>query len=461
MKKPFIFALALFLFILTAVVVKSAATVNISPSMPSDNSNLICTVSDSTEDYDFYWYKNGQQFRIDYGTLSAIGSAETSAGEEWKCVAYTPLGNQVGEATVTIPGVFSTNGVVINPNNPSSNDDITCSVSDSTEDYDFYWYKNNEQFAVNYGSSSTILASETTPGDNWKCIVYTPFANKVGEAAVLIDSSQTGTVGIEPQIAYTNDNLSAFVSGINEYFNYNWYKNGQLFKTEYVINSEINAADTSKHDNWTVMVYTPLYNELVGEDSVEILNSAPVITSVNAPSSINAGDTLNLNFSVTDADNDDLTYFIIIDGSILTDTNSYSLITTEADAGIHSVFFYVTDGEDYSYESKQIEILSKAIPVTPPIQKKVDIYNLEITAFSSPEGNFLKIRNLAHSISGVSLKIQAVDFNDVDSYSLDIGRNIVKIIPLNFDFKPQNSYLLKLEITSEDFDGYDYMLVEA
>ena len=64
--------------------------------------------------------------------------------------------------------------VEINPSNPDSGDDLVCDVAGSGT-YDFYWYKDGNQYEINMNIlSSTLSASETEAGDTWTCKVYVP-----------------------------------------------------------------------------------------------------------------------------------------------------------------------------------------------------------------------------------------------------------------------------------------------
>lgn len=93
-------------FILFTTIV-SAATVVITPQNPTTSDDLTCAVSSSSANYDFYWYKNGVQFKTDFGVSSTLSHTSTSGGETWTCKVYIPASFwlppiKVGEDSVTI-----------------------------------------------------------------------------------------------------------------------------------------------------------------------------------------------------------------------------------------------------------------------------------------------------------------------------------------------------------------------
>lgn len=463
MKKILIFIIAAFLLIATAAVVKSAATVIINPSMPANGDSLTCSVSGSSGDFDFYWYKNGQEFRIDYGISSIIQSSDTNPGDKWKCVVYTPMGNNVkpiGEASVDFP-IFPAGSVVISPSQPEDDDSLTCSVPSSTDRFEFYFYRNGVQFKNEQGTNSIINSADTTPGDNWRCSVWTVGGtSRVGDAVALIDPSSKGNVSLAPEKAFTDDTLSASVSTTGDY-EYVWYKNGAQFKTEITDTSTINPSDTTKHDNWTVEVYTPVYNKYVGNASIEILNSAPEIDSINYPDSINAGDSLTISFTASDADGDDLYYYMFIERSggnwnFIGDSNSVTLDTSSWRPGTYHFILFASDGENDGMDAERIsiDVLGKG-------SGEVKIYNLDISALSIPGGNYLRIRNYAHSMENVMLKMTTMETGEMKTLSMDMARNTVKLIPLDFNFEPGKQYTLRIDVISDNFVGKDYVLVEV
>jgi len=519
MKKIAVFAIIVIMTALAGAVIYSsvanaANAVIINPSNPSDNDGLVCYVAGSADIFDVFWYQNGQEAQVDYGvSQSTITAAQTNAGDEWKCDVYSPFGNKVGEAIVNIAAAGSTpqpaNGtVIITPASPFDNETLSCSIQGFTGDADFTWLQNGNEFKTDYGvNQTTIAASQTSQGDIWKCSAYTPFGNKIGDASVTITVENTsvasGTVIITPSHPYTNDTLTGSVLGITESLDLYWYKNNQEFKIDYGATTTINPSDTTKHDVWTLKAYTP-FGSFVNQASVEILNTAPVMGTVSSPVSLNEGQSLDVSFSATDLDNDALIYNIYRNGQLVALTNSSSWVTAVGDAGTYTYIFNASDGEasvtatrtvivnpigtppptapvcgnsvietgetcddgntasgDSCSSTCQIEP-TPPTPVIPPTpSKKITIYNLEFSAVSMPEGNYLKIRNTAHKIDNAKIRIYATELNSVESLSLNVDKNEVKLYPLNFDLKNNDIYLLKINVISDNFDGSDYLLMET
>jgi hypothetical protein len=85
-------------------------------------------------------------------------------------------------------GVFAQ--VVINPSNPTDNDDLTCNVQNGNPDlYIYRWFLNNEEKS----RGNTISSSMTSPSETWMCKVFIPPTKytkitEFGEASVTIES---------------------------------------------------------------------------------------------------------------------------------------------------------------------------------------------------------------------------------------------------------------------------------
>lgn len=454
MKATAILAFALIVFIAAIAVATSAAIVTINPSQPYDSDDLTCYVAGSAGDFDFYWYKNGVEYKTEFGSQSVIDSSETASGEIWKCKAFTPLGSKVGESEVQIDAPKYTGNVMITPDRPSDDNALKCNVTISSGPFDFYWLKNNQQYKVDFGSETFINSDETGFGDTFTCQVFTPLGSKVGEASVGIDANIVGTVILTPANPTTLNDLTAYVQGNSASFDYVWYKDGIEYSEDSGIQSVLSNTATTKNEVWTVMVYTPLYNNYIGEESVLIINSPPVISSISLPSTADEGANIGVSFSATDADNDDLFYWIELDGSKVSSSESYSW---NAVAGTHTFAFYAFDGEDVTVDSRTITVSGTIIPG----KKEVTIYNMRISSMQMPEGTFLKIRNEAHSVDGVTLNVYARELNSMETFNLDVERNRLKLIPLDFEFDSKNIYLLKIEIKSDDYTGSDYLIVET
>jgi hypothetical protein len=195
--------------------------------------------------------------------------------------------------------------------------------------------------------------------------------------------------------------------------------------------------------------------------TLNVINHAPAIGWTYLTTPVNEGENVFAMFGASDADNDTLTYSIYRNG-VLISNSGYNLWTTNYnDAGTYIYTFSVSDGEAETTQTSMLKVIDvPQIPVTPTANTEIEIYHLNIAPVSIDNGQYIKIKNNAHSISGVKMKITSVDTNEVKYYNLDIPRNSVKLVPMGFDFAENNSYLLRIDISSNDFDGKDYLLVE-
>ena len=82
--------------------------------------------------------------------------------------------------------------VSINPEFPTTNDSLECSL-DSNTTFDFYWTRNGEYYKENLNSNESYISNlETQVGDEWICGVYIPqngFTDSyyVGQASVVVE----------------------------------------------------------------------------------------------------------------------------------------------------------------------------------------------------------------------------------------------------------------------------------
>jgi hypothetical protein len=323
--------------------------------------------------------------------------------------------------------------------------------------------KNGNDYKEDYGDESTVNAADTSSGDTWICKAFTPLGSKVGEASVGIDTATAGTVVIDPAKPYTTDNLKGYVSGINAPFDFYWMKNGNDYKEDYGTESIITASETKKHDIWTLKAYTPLYNSKAGEASVEISNSVPVITSVNAPSEITEGNELTASFSASDADEDTLTYRIYRNDVLIASSNSNTWTTNAGDAGIYVYTFSVNDGEAETISTATVTVNAdgsggngggegggEAGKVLKLLKK------LEI----SPIYNYLKIRNEGTKIKDLKVTITYTGINAYEKFSFDLGKNEVVFKTLSTELEENKTYLAKVEVDAKGVDDSGYLLIK-
>ncbi len=110
----------------------------------------------------------------------------------------------------------------------------------------------------------------------------------------------------------------------------------------------------------------------------------PVIGTVTAPTSANEGSSINLTFTVTDAEGDIDTTKILLDGNKISDTTSAVWKVDYESAGQHTVLFYVNDSHrDSDTETRTITInnvqnivINEFLPQPLVVAKEwIEIYN--------------------------------------------------------------------------------------
>jgi hypothetical protein len=172
-----------FLVLILSLALVNAADVEINPSNPDSGDDLVCDVAGSGT-YDFYWYKDGNQYEINMNILSStLSASETEAGDTWTCKVYVPENGftdsyYVNEDTVTIQdgGESTEDGYVqITPEEPYTEDTLNCDVVDSDATFDFKWYEGNTLIDEDLNRKSASLSSSLTEeGQTYTCKVYVP-----------------------------------------------------------------------------------------------------------------------------------------------------------------------------------------------------------------------------------------------------------------------------------------------
>ncbi|NOX71185.1 MAG: PKD domain-containing protein, partial [Candidatus Micrarchaeota archaeon] len=259
-------------------------SIAISPSSPSVNDDLTCTITatDSDSNLDraiFKWYRNGAYIRGSEQTIQLNGAADsasstlssslTSEGDSIRCSAIvydsTERTDTAGK-TVTVEGANTDHdptidSLTIYPANPSSSTNIVCMVAatDSDSNLDraiFKWYRNGNQIGSGTtrtlsghhdSAQVTLSASETDEGDVIRCSVdvYDNSGNMVSDfVSVTISSGGGGdhdpvitSVVIKPLTAYVSSELKCetYVMDVDNDItgvSFSWKINGQLVQTD-------------------------------------------------------------------------------------------------------------------------------------------------------------------------------------------------------------------------------------
>jgi len=379
----------------------SVNSISISPQDPNTDDNLLCsiTVSDPDNDPNGYlgrvvinWVKGSQTIRTQ--TISVSGTQanvqdtltadQTGVGDTIKCMAtvYDKRNSQSsGESQVTIINRNPTlDSISISPQNPTKDDDLTCSASASDPDGNdpqgyldrivFEWSKNGQVIRTQSKSVSGGSASQTdvlshtnlNVNDRIKCkaTVYdkkNAYAYRETEVNVRNRPPEARNVHITPTNPKTNDDLicdyqyydpDGDPEGATEF---SWYKNG--------INQNINSrilshTYTTKHDQWYCKVKPKDSHGMAGDEvqsaSVVIQNSPPQffgpIPDQTWP--MNTGKRINLSQYFSDIDGDALQYSnnpALAHISARYDATGVFLIPETNWYGSEMTKFYASDGE--------------------------------------------------------------------------------------------------------------------
>ena len=179
------------------------------------------------------------------------------------------------------------------------------------------------------------------------------------------------------------------------------------------------------------------------------------ILSVNAPSSIKEGQTLDVSFTAADSDGDPLTYYIYKNGALVSSTNSYSWKTGENDAGTYSFDFIVIDAADglTDTESRTVVVQNVASLGKPSL-------DVEIQPVYFFGNAYLKLRNRAMAIEDLEITASIPEIGYEETINVNIERNEVKQIELNVPQDNAGTYIMEIKLEAEDYDALRYAVVE-
>jgi hypothetical protein len=281
-----------------------------------------------------------------------------------------------------------------------------------------------------------------------------------------ITVNKTGTELFDVAIFSTHPNL---------YYNINMYNpSGTLAKSwaNNVLNAdgwvELTGLQVSRADITAGGIYT-IYitsNDNNGYTSgttltLNVLNSAPTMGAITAPSSINAGEILSVSFTASDSDNDPLNYRIYRNNALISSTNNNAWQTSASDAGTYIYRFEATDGENAAVQTRTIvvspagsngstTVTAAEIPEVLRLGKDIEISKIY---------NFLKIRsNDGKALDDFEITVNYLDLNKFETYRLGLGRNDVVYLPLATNLS-EGVHLAKIDVNAEDMDDSGYLLI--
>lgn len=197
-----------------------AATIAVSPALPTDGDDLTCEVRTPAADpdgdtvtYRYAWSVDG----VDSGlSASEVANSFTSVGQVWVCTV-TPtdgaLDGPAATASVTIvddnraPG---TPAVAITPAEPGDDDDLSCVVTTESIDpdgdavtYTYAWSLDGEDAGL---TTPTVAAGLTSATQEWTCTVTPTDGSLTGDAA-----SSTVTILADTCAAWDTNGTGSYV----------------------------------------------------------------------------------------------------------------------------------------------------------------------------------------------------------------------------------------------------------
>jgi hypothetical protein len=332
----------------------SPTSVVITPANPKHGDSLTCTASGGVDPlgdpvtYNYTWYKNGAAQSI---TGNVVSSGITK-GDTWYCsvtATDTPFdgtSTATTSNTVTIANTPATviPSVSIGPANPSTNSDLTATVTISGSDadgdalnYTVKWFRNGQETT---NASTTVAASQTKKGETWVCKAT---LTEAGVATTNIGTSNSLTIGNIAPSAPGNISIAKAANGIQctvgqastdpdasegvdtiKYI-YKWTCTVNGTDQTPVIQEPVNvlsntlSSGLAKNQTWRCEVAatddsgattTDFVRNPVSED-VTIVNNPPTQASASAsPASAYIGSSLvcSLTSQSTDPDGDTVTY---------------------------------------------------------------------------------------------------------------------------------------------------------
>jgi hypothetical protein len=278
------------------------------------------------------WYKDS--IAQPQGTIpgKVVSSSLTAKNEQWYAEVTPSDGQDSGQTitsnTVTIqntPPTVST--PAISPSQPSSNDDLSITISSSDDDQDVLtteirWYLDGA-LVSELNDQSTVTSLATRDGDQW----YVEIRVSDGEDTTVWKTSQTVTIGstapvnnkptistltILPSNPYTIDTLSLdFLSNDIDGdtivdTEIQWYRNGVLMPS--ITTTTLSSEQTSKSEQWGVHVRIndgTEWSDWEISSSVTILNTAPELDSISLDfSQAQTSQNITLSLSMSDLDGD-------------------------------------------------------------------------------------------------------------------------------------------------------------
>ena len=367
----------------------SSVSIEISNPSTTDDLSVVNTSSDAdTMDvltYEYQWYLDGNlQSSLD--GLSPLPSFATRDGDSWEVEMRVSDGTDtsawlkssavvIGSTTTNTPPVVDSVGIT--PSNPTTDSDLTATVTSSDADMDtildteYRWMKNG----VDAGIDSQVVSSTSTmKGESWSVSVRvndgTTWSTWQSSTATTIENTapvlEAASINSAQATTQTNVSVDAVMVDVDLLdsltFTIQWY-------LEDVLQPELNdvnplpSSQTSKGQTWAAVIHA-----FDGSDTsslsetlyVDIINSNPSVTAT-VDESINSQQDITLEIESSDSDMDSIETTSITwyrngfrEGSL---DNATTVPSSYLGPGqIWSVEVLVTDGEATDLSTTSITI---------------------------------------------------------------------------------------------------------
>jgi hypothetical protein len=373
----------------------SSVSIEISNPSTTDDLSVVNTSSDAdTMDvltYEYQWYLDGNlQSSLD--GLSPLPSFATRDGDSWEVEMRVSDGTDtsawlkssavvIGSTTTNTPPVVDSVGIT--PSNPTTDSDLTATVTSSDADMDtildteYRWMKNG----VDAGIDSQVVSSTSTmKGESWSVSVRvndgTTWSAWQSSAATTIENTapvlESASLNFAQVTTQTNVSVDAVMLDVDLLdsltFTIQWYLEDVLQPQLNDVNP-LPSSQTSKGQTWAAVIHA-----FDGSDTsslsetlyVDIINSNPSVTAT-VDESINSQQDITLEIESSDSDMDSIETTSITwyrngfrEGSL---DNATTVPSSYLGPGqIWSVEVLVTDGEATGLSSTAITI-SNAPPI--------------------------------------------------------------------------------------------------
>lgn len=191
--------------------------------------------------------------------------------------------------------------------------------------------------------------------------------------------------------------------------------------------------------------------------TLTVLNIAPEITGIDCPDSITAGNSLNVKVYAFDADNDILSYKIYRNNVLISNTDHDEWQTSASDVGTYVYKFEVSDGEETVSQEKTV-VVNKAGTKKDEI---IDTLRLSRDLEVSSIYGFLKLRNTkGEKLDDLEFKITYMGTDEVDKFTMDLGKNDVEYRQLSSKLDSNQTYLAKIEVIMDNEKDSGFILIK-